>query len=346
MIQATVINDIAVGVVGWKQPTLTGSPVVGATNLASSSGLYYQMGSGLCTINNIKEVVDDSAISDANLNTYLSDLSKNALNDVCHAIFSDDDHIDTGLLFKHENKFSETLDNATDFVGFEIDLSKRNDLSLIINSVILELNAIDTVKVLLFNSQVSASYKSQSVTTVANTAKHTSVNWSLNDLEYGGKFYIGYLRSALTGKAVKRNFQLSNLQTSFSDVCIRPIRVPLWNSETMFDPSTIVYESDTWGMNFNISIYEDYTQIVKSNINRFAKALQLQVCANVVDLISNTVRSNKSERLSKAYALLELDGNRNNEMFPEHKGLLSKLSSEVRKLKSTYHPTGIIRATL
>lgn len=346
MIQATVINDIAAGVVGWKQPTRSGSPTVNAANLAASSGLYYQMGHGLCTVENIKAAVDDDAISDANLNTYLTDLSKNGLNDVCQAVFGDDDHIDTGLLFKHENKFSEIITNAADFVGFEFDLSKRNDLSIIINSLILEFSSAESVKVLMFNSQKSALYSSQAVTTIANTAKHTSVNWVMNDLEYGGKFYVGYLRSALTGNAIKRNFQLANLATYFKDANIRPIRVPSWNTETMFDPSTIVYESDTWGMNFNISLYNDYTQIVKSNVNRFAKALQLQVCANVVDLISNTVRSNKSERLSKAYALMELDGNRNNQNFPEHTGLISKLGSEVRKLKSTYHPTGIIRATL
>lgn len=346
MIQASVINDIAVGVVGWKQPTRSGSPVITAGNLASSSGLYYQMGHGLCTVENIKMCVDDLAISDANLNTYLGDLVKNALNDVCQSIFSNDDHIDTGLLFKHENKFSEKITNGTDFVGFEFDLSKRNDISLLINSLILEFDGIQSVKVLMFNSQKSATYNTQTITTIANTAKHTSVNWPMNDLEYGGKFYVGYLRSSLTSQAIKRNFQLANLATIFPDAYIRPIRVPSWNSEAMFDPSTIVYETDTFGMNFNISVYEDFTQIVKSNVNRFAKALQLQVCCNVIDLISNTIRSNNSERLSKAYAIMELDGNRLNQNFPEHTGLVAKLAKEIRTLKNTYNPTGIIRATL
>lgn len=348
MIQIDVINTIAPGVVGWKQTSRTGSPVVNAANLLSSSGLYYQFGSGLCTVDNIKACIDDEAISDANLNTYLSDLVKSALSDVCARVFAEDDHIDTGLLLKFENKFSETLTNATDFVGFEIDLSKRNDLSVLINSLITEFDASGTVKLLLFNSQVNAAIKSQSITLTANTAVHTTptTSWTLNDLQYGGKWYIGYLRGSLTPKAIKRNYQMASVMTLFPEMGIRPIRVPDWNAETMFDPSDIHYEADTWGLNLNLSLYKDFTYIVKSNINRFAKALQLQVCMNVVDLISNTVRSNKAERLSKNAAILELNGNRTNPNFPEHAGLVAKLGKEIAALRSTYNPKGIIRATL
>ena len=63
-------------------------------------------------------------------------------------------------------------------------------------------------------------------------------------------------------------------------------------------------------------------------------------------MISNTTRSNKSERLSKAYAMLELDGNRNNPNMPYTIGLNRELKKEIDKLKDTYHPKGIMRATL
>ena len=346
MIQADVINGIAAGVVGWRQPTSSGSPVVTAANIASSSGLYYQDGSYLCTVDNIKAAVDDEAISDANLNVYLTDMSKSGLNKVCHSIFTSDDFLGGGLLLKHENKFSETIDNDTDFVGFEIDLSKRNDLSVIINNILLEFNAADSVKVLLLNSQVNAAIKTSTITTVANSQKDTSVRWALNDLSYGGKFYIGYLRSALTGKAIKRNYELASLQTTFQGVDIRPVKVAGWDAETMFDPEDVTYETDTWGMNFNISVYRDFTEIVKANINRFAEALQLQVCAQAIDLISNSTRSNMAERMSKANAVLELNGNRFNPNYPEHTGIRSRLAREVRRLKDTYAPSGITRMTL
>lgn len=346
MIQASVINGIAQGVVGWRQPTRSGSPVVTAANIASSSGLYYQDGSALCTVDNIKAAVDDEAISDANLNTVLADMSKSALNKVCADVFNADDFIDGGLLFKHENKFSEVLTNTTDFVGFEIDLSKRNDISVIINNILLEFDAEDSVKVLLFNSQSNAVVSSSTITTVANSQKNTSVRWVLNDLAYGGKFYIGYLRGSLTGQAVKRNYELASVQTSFDGVEIRPVRVADWSAETMFNPEDVSYESDTWGMNFNISVYRDFTEIVKANVNRFADALQLQVCAQAIDMISNSTRSNRAERLSKANAVMELNGNRFNPNFPEHTGVRQRLAREIRRLKDTYTPTGMMRMTL
>ncbi|HPT12592.1 MAG TPA: hypothetical protein PLP69_08180 [Bacteroidales bacterium] len=347
MIQADILNSIAVGVVGWEQPTVTGSPVIDVDNIASSSGLYYQHGSGLCTVQNIKDTVEDASISDDNLNTVLSNFSKSALNRICAQIFDENDHIDTGLLYKYENKWSELLANDTSFVGFEIDLSKRNDLTLVINSLILEFDSVTTKKILLFNSQQNAAIKSKSITTVAKTAKYEGVDWKLNDLQYGGKWYIGYLRSASdVPMAVKRNFQMSNYQTEFCDVDIRPIKINGWTSETMFDPSTIIYESDTWGLNFDLSLFQDYTYIVKSNVNRFAPALQLQVCSQVIDMISNTTRSNRNERLSKAYALMELNGNKNNPNLPFSVGLNTRLGKEIKRLKDTFNPRGIIRMTL
>ena len=348
MIQSNVINEIAVGVVGWKQPSASGSPTLSAENKASSSGLYFQHGNGLCTIANIKGAIDDTTISDANMNTYLEDLVKNAMNAVCSKVFERDDHLGAGLLFKHENKFSETLINSTDFVGFEIKLPKRNDLSAVVNSIRLELDAVDDVTVLLFNSQQNEAIDSEVITTVANSQTSATVRWTLNDLQYGGTWYIGYLRSGLTGKAIKRNYQLASLPTMFPGMEINPIRVDGWDAETMFNPVDITYEStaNSWGMNFNVSVCRDWTEIVRSNVNRFATALQLQVCANVIDVISNSVRSDRNERLSKAYALMELDGNRYNPAFPEHSGILSRLNYEIKTLRETYNPTGIRRITL
>ena len=355
MIQTDIINAIAVGIVGWQQPTKTGSPVITAANIGSTSGLYYHLGHGLCTIDNIKLAVDDDAITDANLNIFLSDLSKSALTDVCNAVFTEEDHLDSGLYFKYESRFAELLDNDISFVGFQIDLGsnnisqgslKRNDISLLINSLILEFGGVEAVKMLLFNSQVNAPIKTQTITTTANTATKQLVNWVLNDYDYGGMWYVGYLRSGLTNKAIKRNYKQAIFPTVFPEVGIRPVRVLGWDSETMFDPLQLRYEYYTWGMNFNISMYDDYTNIVKNNINRFAKALQLQVCVRVLNMISNTTRSNKSERLSKAYAMLELDGNRNNPNMPYTIGLNRELKKEIDKLKDTYHPKGIMRATL
>jgi hypothetical protein len=355
MVQTDIINSIAVGVVGWEQPTKSGSPTITNANLASSSGLTFQGGHGLCTVDNIKSTVDDDAITDANLNTYLSSLSSRALNKVCNAIFTELDHVDSGLFFKFESRFTETLTNAVDFVGFQLDLGssnvshnsiKRNEVSIILNSLILEFTGVTPVTIYLFNSQKSAPVKTITVNTVANTATRQLVNWTLNDYDMGGMWYIGYFRSALTATAIKRNFRMAILPTVFPEIGMRPIRVNGWDTPQMFDPSLLIWEYYTWGMNFDISIYNDFTTFVKSNINHFATALQLQVCVDVLKTISNSTRSNKNERLSKAYAMLELDGNRNNLTMPFTVGLNRELKKEIDKLKETYNPRGIIRATL
>jgi hypothetical protein len=44
--------------------------------------------------------------------------------------------------------------------------------------------------------------------------------------------------------------------------------------------------------------------------------------------------------------MLELDGNRNNPNMPFTVGLNKELKEEIKKLKGTYNPRGILRATL
>ena len=114
---------------------------------------------------------------------------------VCNAVFTEEDHLDSGLYFKYESRFAELLDNDVSFVGFQIDLGsnnisqgslKRNDISLLINSLILEFGGVEAVKMLLFNSQVNAPIKTQTITTTANTDTKQLVNWVLNDYDYVG----------------------------------------------------------------------------------------------------------------------------------------------------------------
>lgn len=346
MIRLNAIQQAAVGLVGWKQPTKSGSVVVDAANKASSSGMYFQDGSGLATIENLKNSLSDNAISDANFNTYLGELVKAGFVDVLNQVFTEEDFVENRALYLHPNRYGDVIENTTRFVGYEIKPRNAQELAVILNQITLEFDAPGTVKILLFNSQKLAAVESKEITTIANTAVNTDLGWVLDrTTDYkGGVYYIGYLQDGLTPRAINREWKISNIQSAYSSCVIQSIEVPGWDSETLFDVDDIVNTSETWGINLDISAYVDYTGIVLRNKQRFAKALQLQVCAKVLDVISTSVTSTRVERLSKSHAMLELNGNKSNPDYPNTIGVLGLLGQEIKRLKNNYTAIPPIRA--
>jgi len=352
MFDVTTIQDIAVStadcLVGWTQPTKTGAVVVEALLKSSRSGLYFDSGSRIVSIDNIKNSMEDNAASDEEVNTELKNFAKTGFSKMLSSIFNEDDFMDGGLLFRHEaDKQTVDLPTENSFVGYEIDVCKANDVSIIISRLLLNFNADASVKILLFSSQKKAAIFNTTVAALADDTVESQINYILSNYKYGGKFYLGYLTAGMTAKPIARNFELANVQTPFNDVFIRPIQV-LHNAETMFDPNDIVYsDSNTsWGINLDLQVYADWTQTIRSNQRMFARCLQLQVAVDVADLILHSTRSNGVESINKSAIVFELNGNVNNQKMPEKIGLFKQLAIEEKRIRNTFNPTGISKMTL
>jgi len=337
MIRVTEI-DALLGLVGLRQSTITKYAILDAGNMASSSGLFINDVSGLMTTKNIKECHEDPAISDANFNIFLKDRMKSSFLSLAKSIFSNDDLIENKVLFDYENDFNKLLTNATDFVGYEIDVAKTKDINVVLNKLVLTFDGIEDVKILLFHSSTNAFKDSETITTVADTDTHTTLNWDLPNANSvnGGRYYIGYLRSGLDAKAYNRDYENANVENYFNCLGIRAIQVDDWDAETLFDVNDIDYVSETWGMNFDISSLLDYTSIIIENKDRFARALQLQVAADLLNFIATSTRSNRDERIIKAEALFDLNGNRTNVDLPQSIGVLNQLKAEVSVIKRMF----------
>ena len=144
MIQDSVKTSLF-GLIGWRQSTVTDMPTVDAANLASSSGMYFQDFNSLLTIQNVYDCQEDKDISDAEFNTFLTNLTKAATWKVLNAVFSDYDYLEGKVLYPFENVWTNTLTNDTSFVGYEIDPAKRKDLSWTINNIFTSFDSADTV---------------------------------------------------------------------------------------------------------------------------------------------------------------------------------------------------------
>lgn len=341
MFDSSQIKDL--GLVGWRASTVSGVPTLTAPNTATSSGMVYQDFSSLVTVQNVWKEQEDAAISDANFNTFLTNLTNAAFVKVLNAIFQDEDYLENRVLFPFENVWTELTDNDTSFVGYEITPANRRDLIIALNNVFTSFDSADTVKILLFHSSKKEPIDSKEITVEELTDTDTALNWDLSNFTYsGGKFYIGYLRSGLTAKSVNREWNSANTQSCYNMFRIIPIQVTGWDSETLFDVDDIENTSETYGLNFDITSWKDYTNVILRNKNKFVNCLGLQVAADVLDLIMKSTRSNSKERILASKAFTELEGYINPDL-PRTLGIAAQLKSEIARIKKTFVEVSKIR---
>jgi hypothetical protein len=336
MYQIDQVKTGLFGLIGWRQSTVKDMPTVDAANLATSSGMVYQDYSALVTIQNLYDCQEDSGITDSEFNTLLTNLTKASIVKVLNAVYSSEDFIENKVLYPYEKDWTNTIDNTTSFVGFEIQCPMRKDLLWTINKIFTSFDSADTVQILLFSSNKNAALQSQEITTEQLSDKETDLDWDLSKFDNaGGKFYIGYLRSGLTAKAINRDYESANVMACFNTLKIQPIIVTGWNAETLFDVNDIEYEDETYGLNFDITAWKDYTNVIIKNKNKFTNAIGYQVAADVLDLILNATRSNRIERLKEGHILFELEGLVSGDL-PRTIGINQKLAAEIKELRENF----------
>lgn len=329
-----------IGVVGWRQSTSTGEVTVDATNLASSSGLYVQGAHPQVTVKNLKATQEDKAITDANMNTVLSSLVKDGISNVLNTVFSSNDIYQNDLLYKYESDFSKPITDKSGFVGFEINIGQRSDVVSVLNKIILQFNGAETVKLLLFNSGVKAPIISKSIAVTADTNVTAALDWVLGNITApGGTYYLGYITG--TASPYDRVFNFSNIMTCFSAISFKPIYIPGWTSETMFDVRNRVFTAEAYGMNLDVSTVQDHSSIILHNKDRFAKAIQLATAVQAIALMTTTGRVNPEERV-----IMSTLGQKVIIDSPATYNLYTSLEKELKSLKTLFDQRQITVGTI
>jgi len=328
---------------GWRVPTKVGyTDLVDAANKVSNSGLYFQSYHPFVTIENIKSCQPDASITTLNFNAYLLNLQKDVILKVINAVFKGrDDVLEEGILYDHENVITKTIDNGTDFVGYEITLAKLADIVAKINTLIGEFDGVATFTIYLYHSSQQTALKTQEIITVANSAKLQipTSEWALlydTSTYKGGKFYVGYYQADLGSvKALNRNWSNASVQNRMSHLGMLPIKVTP-NGVSLFDLAAVQYTGDTYGLNFDISVHRDFTQTVLDNKQLFDDVIGLGMAVEVLNLIYCSGRSNLAERVAKEFvatAYNELYGSPDIEEIAKSKGVIKELYIEIRRIK-------------
>ena len=321
------------GVVGWRQSTTTGATVVDAANLASSSGLFVQGANNLVSVKNIVACHEDKAMSAEEINNVLRDILKDGISNVLNNVFTSHDVFKSGQLYRHEMDFLHPVElNRTGFAGFEINTSKRSDISTIINKLILSFSGSGSIKILLLNAGTKTLINSKTVTITANGNDESIVDWVLGKIiEPDSTYYIGYLLNNSVVAGYNREYDEADEKTKFNECGFRPIWVNGWTSETLFDVNNIEYVTEAWGLNFDISTVRDYSQLILSNKNRFAKAIQLATAIEAISFMNSTSRVNPEERV-----VMNVLGKKTVVDSPAIYNLYSSLEKEIKSLRDLF----------
>lgn len=324
------------GVVGWRQPLETEFAIVDAPNLVSSSGLVFQGFHSLVTIENLRNVVPES-LSDADFNTFIFDIQKDAIAKVVQGVFQKKKPqtkalLDKLRLYDNANIKDDPIPNvAQRWVGFKIDLNKNNNLKVVIDALGSEFDGIKTdLTISLFHSSQKAAIKTFALTTLLSDSKFDDLtDFTLDYLTFiGGTYYIGYKQDDLGSvQALNRTFEISERANRPKHFDIEPIRVENYTGIELFDIDDIEISSETHGLNFEFTATIDLTNLISDQKQIFANLIGMQVAADVLEKIFNSTRTNAIKKETRDLAVFELKGTDENRKI----GLLFKLEKAIEE---------------
>lgn len=332
------------GRVGWKQPIKANSPVVDSTNQLAKGYRYFNDGSfhAIVTVDNVKATMEESAASDVNLNQYLESLQRAAIMRCINAVFREREYIKQYLLLDRIGQNDKVIENASLFVGYEINLAPVMDIGIQIDSATLLFDQDVTFNLYLFKDGKKSPISVIQVSAVADEA--TVVNFSDLVLNYigsatkGGRFYFGYFQEDL-GSARAIQEQVCAQDTA----CFRaqPMQSKQVIGQYDFDRNQRSYTVQPYGINLEMSVFRDHTQVIVKKANLFDEVIGLTVAAMTIEQIIYSCRSNNNERvlkdeLSKIGIQLDLNGAAAISDSPKIKSLNDRIEEEFKRLRKSF----------
>jgi hypothetical protein len=261
-------------------------------------------------------------------------------------------------LFTGTGRFSDTITNSGRMVGLEIFPRKINNIKVVLNQLGVQFTDIQPgFTIYLFHSSRKEAVASANITTSTAykfewkslTAGSFDLNFVdfTNNIDAGGKWYIAYFESAITGNAIEKKYdfedgpcsgcantrdeyRIYNLWNKYVDIVPFYFKSTDLNGVNLPDIEHINYTPTTnYGLNLSLSVSTDITNIILHNKHIITYPLGLQFAYDMLSwmLYNPTMRINPERVNASEQAILyERDGDANTE------GLKKRLSDSITAL--------------
>lgn len=258
------------------------------------------------------------------LDTVIAFLEKKELNKTAKTI------LENKSLFDGVGNKKDTVINQDRRAGFEILQTRSKGVTSRLDRIGIQQTVAGNVTVQLHHSSQETALESLIlVYTKANSLQWFDLNWSLvhvsDDVDSGGAYYITYKQSEIPGNAIQKQRrwdepcagcdQVSEARTwkAISPfVEFHPFTVPEIAGEGLWDIDDNRYSYDNnYGINFQISIFCDYTDFLTEQRDLFKSALRKQLAINLLREMAYNPNSriNQDEStVTKTQLLYEIDG--------------------------------------
>lgn len=366
MFNVTKIQDSLVQLVGIRQPSDPDfSVIIDVDNLTSESGMYLDdlPPFNVKALHESQDFVGVDALDQSlYFNTYLSYVKKSAISSVASQVFDKPSFIDRGLLYVNDSPRLnlETFDSSVKYYGYEIEISNTKNVAFKITRANFQFDSDNsnlTVNVYLFNSNVNLPIASKQVLLDSNNVwddLNFVVDSTLND--YKGKYYL--LVQIPNGERLqpwKRDFEDGNFMNNVKELEIERV---VFNDDldvVRFNSYLDVDTNQNVGINLDITVYNDYTDLIIQNKFLFSKVIQMQSVVTFMMKVATSMRSNRDERQSKeitAMIMTYVNGINANGDF-NMKGLnksipfeIENLRKEIASIRDGYFGEGLMVDTL
>ena len=350
MVEVSKIQEAFSGLIGYKNPLNPEFAIVDAENQLSESGLFVT-DNPYAKIEYIKSSQDYLDITDIQFNDLLRDINKVAVADVCSKVFNKFDYIDRNVIYKYAYSMDETNSLPVGFVGYRIRVEPQKSIAFKITRAFCDFSGAGSIELILWSSHKKAALKTRHIVL---THEHQEVNldWTLNDTDgiYKGEYFIGYINAGML--PYKRNYENANYISNITYLDIDPIVVEGHNTVELFNIKDVDYNNDLYnGINLDITVYDDFTDLIAQNKFLFSRAVYLQCVINVLQSYLSSLRSNRNENIAAELyqkIKLEIEGSDSKEspiaikgLRPQLLGEISQIQNELSKLQKGYFGDGI-----
>jgi hypothetical protein len=333
MFDINVIKSELNGLVGFKQPANPKYANIDADNQISQSGLFVT-DNPYAKIEYLRDNHDYARVSDVQFNNFLRDLKKTSIIKVCQSVFIEPDYLDRNLIYSNGNNKVTEFQLPVGFVGYKIKIDEKKSVAFRINRAILEFVADGNLDLLVFNSNLKTPIHTVSI--AYDDYYHIEdVDLVCNDSGYyKGTFYVGYINT--NKRTYKRDFEDSSLQNKLTCLEISQIKVDDVNVATIFDQSKVEGLEDYCGFNLDITVVDDFTDMILNNKYLFSRAIYIETVIAALNVYCSSLRSNSGERNADdlyARVMLEIEGTRPDDNVVHVRGLRPEMLFEISQIR-------------
>jgi hypothetical protein len=358
---ATLKTEL-IGLVGWRQNANPDGTQL-TTLTSSASGLYFNDFHPALTFDNLLSIAPQFDLIDAGqtaenttFTTWLQQKTEAGIVKAVSAWLSEKVKNRTAVNLLADDQLFRTTGHVQDadtdegkLVGVEITPKRERGVTTNIRRIGLQLSANQTLTVSLFSSNsVTATQSVSAVYTAAGGVQWFDANW---ELEPSGTYWVAYDQDDLAGQSINglRDYNYNNRgltyypgNTFFQSVGFAVDSTPA----SLWDISQNEYTIATnYGINLELDVRCDYTDLVVDQKLLFARLIGLQVAMDILrEIAFNTsARVNRNESvMSKPQLLGEIDGdtqgNNASSLFGQFQRELKNVSFDQTKISKLCLP--------